>query len=363
MPRQKAPSLRELGYLPELLTTSQAAELLQLSHDHLRVLLRAGELQGVRVTGSWRIPREAILTRLEPTAPETGAGHAELDVSDSIRREARIARRLRCPIPYRSPPRSRSVKPLNDSPSARRRSAACSPADNSRPSQPAAKAVRPASQSTSAGPTHNASAHERPARQRDTDPERGGSAPRAERQDDPANARPRRPDRRRFRTARRSAARPARPKTGHPHVRFSIERIGHPYLQNRTPPLRARPTRQAWSCRSSQIGHRRELAFGTRTRSEKKRLRFARGTNHGLRSAGLIRRHLCRSLRSRRESCLTRTGSGLPRNRWRSASRPSRPWGVHVERGAHRSRSLSPSCSQPAPSRPSSCTTAPTMVP
>ncbi len=84
MPRQKAPSLRELGYLPELLTTSQAAELLQLSHDHLRVLLRAGELQGVRVTGSWRIPREAILTRLEPAAPETGAGQVTPEVSDSL---------------------------------------------------------------------------------------------------------------------------------------------------------------------------------------------------------------------------------------------------------------------------------------
>ena len=84
MPRQKAPSLRELGYLPELLTTSQAAELLQLSHDHLRVLLRAGELQGVRVTGSWRIPREAILTRLEPTGPETAAHQVLSGVSDSL---------------------------------------------------------------------------------------------------------------------------------------------------------------------------------------------------------------------------------------------------------------------------------------
>ncbi|HEX4467560.1 MAG TPA: helix-turn-helix domain-containing protein [Solirubrobacteraceae bacterium] len=85
MPRQKAPSLRELGYLPDLLTTSQAAELLQLSHDHLRVLLRAGELQGVRVTGSWRIPREAILTRLEPTATAPDAGQATARVSDSRR--------------------------------------------------------------------------------------------------------------------------------------------------------------------------------------------------------------------------------------------------------------------------------------
>ncbi len=228
MPRPKAPSLQELGrYLPELLTTSQAAEFLQLSQDHLRVLLRAGELRGVRVTGSWRIPRDVILERLEPAGGRTSGVRA---ATAGVRFSAANGpnRTLqRCPILLRDRNRSRSAKRLRSSRSARRRSVACSPAERSPLTARAARAARHGSPSMNAGRTSCAHARDSARRSSHPDAERSRSPPGSQRQDRPPHARPWRPDRHRRRRTRRRTPRPPRPKTGHPPVRFCAPKIGH----------------------------------------------------------------------------------------------------------------------------------------
>jgi excisionase family DNA binding protein len=54
---------------PEVLTTEQLAELLQLEVDTVRKLAARGEIPGRKVGGHWRFSRQAVLDWLAPSPP------------------------------------------------------------------------------------------------------------------------------------------------------------------------------------------------------------------------------------------------------------------------------------------------------
>ncbi len=47
--------------LPVMLSCEQAAQVAGVSRKHIRNLLAAGELHGIRLGTAWRIPRDAFL--------------------------------------------------------------------------------------------------------------------------------------------------------------------------------------------------------------------------------------------------------------------------------------------------------------
>ena len=69
VPRQRHKTLRELGRVPEWLTASQAAELLQVHTATVRVWIREGRVPSQKFGGSRRIPRDELLAtqRATPT--------------------------------------------------------------------------------------------------------------------------------------------------------------------------------------------------------------------------------------------------------------------------------------------------------
>ena len=54
---------------PEYLTVQGAAALLDVHADTIRRMIRAGQLEAVKVGRVIRIPRSALETALEPAAP------------------------------------------------------------------------------------------------------------------------------------------------------------------------------------------------------------------------------------------------------------------------------------------------------
>src|SRR3954466_7622766 len=54
-------TLRELGQIPDWLTPSQAAELLQVHPQTVRVWIREGRIPSQKFGGSRRIPRDELL--------------------------------------------------------------------------------------------------------------------------------------------------------------------------------------------------------------------------------------------------------------------------------------------------------------
>ena len=70
VPRQRHKTLRELGHVPEWLTASQAAELLQVHTATVRVWIREGRVPSQKFGGSRRIPRDGLLaTHALPSRP------------------------------------------------------------------------------------------------------------------------------------------------------------------------------------------------------------------------------------------------------------------------------------------------------
>ena len=68
MPRTRHKTLRELGSIPDWLTPSQAAELLQVHPQTVRVWIREGRIPSQKFGGSRRIPRDELLaTRARTT--------------------------------------------------------------------------------------------------------------------------------------------------------------------------------------------------------------------------------------------------------------------------------------------------------
>lgn len=49
-----------LGNAPDLLTTNDLCELLGHSDDHVRIMLRAGELPGVKIGARWYVPKSEL---------------------------------------------------------------------------------------------------------------------------------------------------------------------------------------------------------------------------------------------------------------------------------------------------------------
>ena len=69
MPRTRHKTLRELGEIPDWLTPSQAAELLQVHPQTVRVWIREGRIPSQKFGGSRRIPRDELLaSRARTTA-------------------------------------------------------------------------------------------------------------------------------------------------------------------------------------------------------------------------------------------------------------------------------------------------------
>jgi excisionase family DNA binding protein len=69
VPRTRHKTLRELGSIPDWLTPSQAAELLQVHPQTVRVWIREGRIPSQKFGGSRRIPRDELLaTRARTTA-------------------------------------------------------------------------------------------------------------------------------------------------------------------------------------------------------------------------------------------------------------------------------------------------------
>jgi excisionase family DNA binding protein len=54
---------------PDYLTVQGAAALLDVHADTIRRMIRAGQLEAVKVGRAIRIPRSALETALEPAAP------------------------------------------------------------------------------------------------------------------------------------------------------------------------------------------------------------------------------------------------------------------------------------------------------
>jgi excisionase family DNA binding protein len=68
VPRTRHKTLRELGSIPDWLTPSQAAELLQVHPQTVRVWIREGRIPSQKFGGSRRIPRDELLaTRARTT--------------------------------------------------------------------------------------------------------------------------------------------------------------------------------------------------------------------------------------------------------------------------------------------------------
>lgn len=63
MPRRRHKTLRELGEIPDWLTASQAAELLQVHPQTIRVWINEGRIPSQKFGGSRRIPRDQLLAR------------------------------------------------------------------------------------------------------------------------------------------------------------------------------------------------------------------------------------------------------------------------------------------------------------
>lgn len=61
VPRTRHKTLRELGVIPDWLTPSQAAELLQVHPQTVRVWIREGRIPSQKFGGSRRIPRDELL--------------------------------------------------------------------------------------------------------------------------------------------------------------------------------------------------------------------------------------------------------------------------------------------------------------
>lgn len=55
----------QLSDLPPLLTVTEASEVLRASTKKIRVMLRDGELAGIKVGGVWRIPTHRLIAMLE----------------------------------------------------------------------------------------------------------------------------------------------------------------------------------------------------------------------------------------------------------------------------------------------------------
>lgn len=53
-----------------LYSISEAKELLNVSDDTIRRMIKSGELDGVKVGGAWRIRRESLAKYLEPSQEE-----------------------------------------------------------------------------------------------------------------------------------------------------------------------------------------------------------------------------------------------------------------------------------------------------
>jgi excisionase family DNA binding protein len=76
VPRTRHKTLRELGAIPDWLTPSQAAELLQVHPQTVRVWIREGRIPSQKFGGSRRIPRDQLLASRARTAAAHRAARA-----------------------------------------------------------------------------------------------------------------------------------------------------------------------------------------------------------------------------------------------------------------------------------------------
>jgi len=70
--------------LPDVLTTEQAAELLQVSTAALRATARAGVIPAAKIGRAWRFSRPALMRWLETGGLEHEAG-VERGLADAVR--------------------------------------------------------------------------------------------------------------------------------------------------------------------------------------------------------------------------------------------------------------------------------------
>ena len=93
MPRTRHKTLRELGGIPDWLTPSQAAELLQVHPQTVRVWIREGRIPSQKFGGSRRIPRDQLLA----SRARTAAAHRAARSATPQRRETTAAGVLEAP--------------------------------------------------------------------------------------------------------------------------------------------------------------------------------------------------------------------------------------------------------------------------